>query len=108
MYVLVQPSEFIVKGILFLMYTTARWPHKIILKTMIALGAVSFLATNSMFCANPVQMLNVVMKGRIVNENMEELTANTELWKRRLANSIDKMQSMIQVQRHSCWYDQYF
>ncbi|XP_054153757.1 uncharacterized protein LOC128952386 [Oppia nitens] len=97
----------LVKGAVGIIYSTVRYPHKILLKVMIAIAALTIVPTNAMFCLNPFSMANFIKKGRIINGKQDDLVRLHRQFQIRLANTMDKPKSFSEIQHHSCcsyWY----
>ncbi|XP_054153430.1 uncharacterized protein LOC128952115 [Oppia nitens] len=83
--------EFWIKGALGIMYTTVRYPHKIMLKMLIAISALTWIPMNFIYCANPFSMANFIAKSKIINRSHDKLAKIHKEWKIRLANLLDKV-----------------
>ncbi len=84
-------------------YTTVRYPHKFLLKAMVAVGAMAWTATNAAYCLSPLSIANYVAKAKTANRNMDEMAKVNEELKIRMINTIDKLHDPQEVQKHGCW-----
>ncbi|CAG2122165.1 unnamed protein product, partial [Medioppia subpectinata] len=94
--------EFVIKGILGLIYTTVRYPHKILMKTMCVLCALAWLPMNALYCISPISMSNFVSKSKIINRNHDEMAKVQFEWKTRMANALDRVYVLSDLLKMSC------
>ena len=87
-----------------IVFTTIRWPHRVTLKAMIALAAISALSSHYMICLSFKNMHNFAAKGHIVNQVMDEMTKLTNVFKNRLINTLIGANAFDFLHRHTCWY----
>jgi len=94
--------EFVVKGILALIFSTIRWPHKIFFKTIVILSALTLIATNAVYCLNPISIANYIQKAKVVNRVNDDLDKLNKQFKIRLANIIDRVHMFQEIVKQGC------
>lgn len=95
--------EVFVKGAIGVIYSIIRWPHKIFSKMILIVSAVAFIPNTLMWCLNPSSIAHFIGKSKIINKNMDELAEITYRKKVRIANTIDRIHTTKDMQKHSCW-----
>ncbi|XP_054153629.1 uncharacterized protein LOC128952288 [Oppia nitens] len=92
----------LVKGAIGVIYTTVRYPHKILLKVMIAIAALTIVPANALYCLNPFSIANFIKKGSLINTKQDDLVRLHEKFQVRLANTMDKYKTIGEIRKQSC------
>lgn len=72
------------------------------IKAITAVGALGFIKTNAMYCANPITMGDFTSKARLVNAHNDRISEFKDEFKKRLIYATDKV-PQDQKQKYACW-----
>ena len=70
---------------------------------MFVSGAV-WLVNMGIWCLNPYSIGKFIINAKTVNQKFDELADLADLFKLRLANTVDRVFHLDEIQKQACWY----